>query len=78
MNPCSSLIGTHEVRDFIAFSKSESKSEGRSVSIIARLVACRISNPLDDGSEATLLSASVAFEVSGEDPSKMKASHTRS
>lgn len=46
--------------------------------MIARLVAWRISSPLDDGSGAALVGDVEPSVGSGEEPSRMNASHTRS
>lgn len=81
MKRCTSLIGTHEVRLFMAFSKSESRMVSRWQSMIAAHVACSTSIPLEGGakSETTLVGGRAGLGGSeGEEPSNIKTSHTRS
>lgn len=77
INRSSSLMGIHEVKAFIAFSKSESRSTSRRAWIKAALVACRMSSPV-----AGLASASAAlrglFGSAALSPSRRKTSQTRS
>jgi hypothetical protein len=79
----SSLIGTHEVKAFIAFSKSESRRTSCRASMRAALVACRMSRPRSEAGAAPLPCDGPAEEVgvegSGEhSPRSMKTSQTRS
>lgn len=81
MKRCTSLIGTHEVRLFIAFSKSESRIVSRWQSIMAAHVACSTSIPLEGGEKSEIVLGAGRAGLGGsegEEPSSMKTSHTRS
>lgn len=73
----SSLMGIHDVKAFIAFSKSESRSTSRRACTKAALVACRISSPVGGVVSLSL----ELMEMAGSaalSPSSRKTSQTRS
>ena len=76
-----SLIGTHEVRAFIAFSKSESSRVSRWQSMMAAHVAGRTANPGEAGAGSGMILGAGRAALNGsegEEPSSIKTSHIRS
>lgn len=70
-------MGIHDVKAFMAFSKSESRSTSRRAWIKAALVACKMSSPVA-GLDSLSSTCVTMFASAALSPSRRKTSHTRS